>query len=196
MIARSLFLLAAAPFLLTGCGSTGGYSDCCAEDPGLLIEDMRAEIVSVRCRQDDSRTDINLLEERLEEQQLLSQTNLEILHSQLTGLQKKVQELEGQQQAALTDIRELGHYAKESATALTDVQSRHSDCVADISNIKGAMESLASLQESAATEKYKVVSGDTLEKIARKFNSTIGAIKEENGLQSDRIYAGQVLNIP
>lgn len=183
----------------------GSRNYCAAVDPELAIQDVRAELASVRYRQEDAQSEIGILEERLEEQQLLSQTNLELLHAQLTGLQRKVQELEGQQFAALTDIRELGRYAKESASALTEVQSKQSDLrkgyLADISNIKGAMESLASIQESPTTpsskgQTYKVVSGDTLEKIARKFNTTVGAIKEENKLENDRIYSGQLLRIP
>lgn len=183
----------------------GSRDYCASVDPELAIQEVRAELASVRYRQEDAQSEIGILEERLEEQQLLSQTNLELLHAQLTGLQRKVQELEGQQFAALTDIRELGRYAKESATALTEVQSKQSDLrkgyLADISNIKGAMESLASLQESSATpsskgQTYKVVSGDTLEKIARKFSTTVSAIKEENKLGNDRIYSGQLLRIP
>lgn len=183
-MSRSLLLLATAALFVTGCNRC--YSDCCdAEDPVLIIQDMQAEIASVRNHAESSQTEIHLLEERVEEANLLSQTNLEVLHAQVTSLQRKIAELEGQQQAALTDIRELGSYAKESANALTEVQG-HQD------ELKGAMESLATLQ----TESYKVVSGDTLEKIARKFDTTIGALKEENGLHNDRIYAGQTLHIP
>lgn len=43
---------------------------------------------------------------------------------------------------------------------------------------------------------YRVASGDTLEKIAKKQKTTIRAIKELNGLENDRIFIGQKLKIP
>ena len=43
--------------------------------------------------------------------------------------------------------------------------------------------------------KYKIVSGDTLSKIAKKHNTTVAKIKADNGLTSDTIYVGKTLNI-
>lgn len=43
---------------------------------------------------------------------------------------------------------------------------------------------------------YTVASGDTLGTIARKFNTTVQAIKELNGLTDDFLSVGQVLKIP
>ncbi|NPB06270.1 MAG: LysM peptidoglycan-binding domain-containing protein [Aquificae bacterium] len=43
---------------------------------------------------------------------------------------------------------------------------------------------------------YRVKRGDTLIKIARKFGTTVKAIKRANRLRSDRIYVGQRLRIP
>ena len=43
---------------------------------------------------------------------------------------------------------------------------------------------------------YKVVSGDSLSVIAKRYNTTVTSIKEENGLTGDSIYIGQTLRIP
>lgn len=43
---------------------------------------------------------------------------------------------------------------------------------------------------------YKVVAGDTLWSIARKFNTTVNEIKELNKLSSNSLFIGQVLKIP
>ena len=43
---------------------------------------------------------------------------------------------------------------------------------------------------------YKVVSGDSLSKIASRFDLSIASIKAINGLSSDMIYAGQELLLP
>lgn len=51
-------------------------------------------------------------------------------------------------------------------------------------------------QSAPLTEVYTIVKGDTLSKIARRFNTSIGAIKVANGLTSDVIQLGQRLTIP
>jgi murein DD-endopeptidase MepM/ murein hydrolase activator NlpD len=43
--------------------------------------------------------------------------------------------------------------------------------------------------------KHKVVSGDTLSKIAKKYSTTVAKIKADNGLTSDTIYVGKTLSI-
>jgi LysM repeat protein len=43
---------------------------------------------------------------------------------------------------------------------------------------------------------YKVRRGDTLYDIARKFGTTVSAIKRANGLNGSRIYPGDMLRIP
>ncbi|MFC3120235.1 LysM peptidoglycan-binding domain-containing protein [Agaribacter flavus] len=44
--------------------------------------------------------------------------------------------------------------------------------------------------------RYKIRSGDSLEKIAKKYNTTTDVIKEINDLRSSRIYAGKHLLVP
>jgi membrane-bound lytic murein transglycosylase D len=43
---------------------------------------------------------------------------------------------------------------------------------------------------------HKVYRGQTLSSIARRYGVSVGSIKRENGLRSDRIYVGQRLSIP
>ncbi len=43
---------------------------------------------------------------------------------------------------------------------------------------------------------YYVVHGDTLYSIARRHATTVGMVKQANGLRNDRIYPGQVLKLP
>ena len=52
-------------------------------------------------------------------------------------------------------------------------------------------------QNNAVGQKvYKVVSGDTLTKIAGQFHTTVKALRAENNLITDRIKVGQKLKIP
>lgn len=51
-------------------------------------------------------------------------------------------------------------------------------------------------QTSDSFIEYSIVSGDTLSKVATKFDTTVSAIKQFNQLTSDLIFAGQTLKIP
>ena len=46
------------------------------------------------------------------------------------------------------------------------------------------------------TTTYTVISGDSLYKIANKFNTTVNIIKEINNLTSNNLKVGQILLIP
>jgi nucleoid-associated protein YgaU len=43
---------------------------------------------------------------------------------------------------------------------------------------------------------YFVVRGDTLYSIARRHSTTVGLVKQANGMRGDRIYPGQMLKLP
>lgn len=51
------------------------------------------------------------------------------------------------------------------------------------------------ITQSAMME-YKVASGDTLWRIARKFNLTVDELKSINGLTSDALYVNEILKVP
>ena len=51
-------------------------------------------------------------------------------------------------------------------------------------------------EESKAGERYRVVRGDTLFSIGRRYGLSAASIKSANGLTSDRIFPGDVLAIP
>ncbi len=51
-------------------------------------------------------------------------------------------------------------------------------------------------QETVTTSKYTVSRGDTLGKIAGRFSVTVTALKNANGMTSDKIWVGMKLNIP
>lgn len=63
-----------------------------------------------------------------------------------------------------------------------------------ISHVRGQDE--ATVIMATTDRMYRVKEGDNLEKIAKKNNSTVRAIKELNNLNSDRIFVGQRLKLP
>lgn len=50
--------------------------------------------------------------------------------------------------------------------------------------------------ETERTGRYTVVAGDTLYGIARRYNTTVQKLKQDNRLSSDTIYVGQQLTVP
>jgi len=60
--------------------------------------------------------------------------------------------------------------------------------------IRNTSQGSSSMQLNSAGQ-YKVQKGDALQVIARSFGMSVGQIKELNNLQSDYIYAGQLLKI-
>ncbi|MEC1405819.1 C40 family peptidase [Bacillus halotolerans] len=70
--------------------------------------------------------------------------------------------------------------------------------IGQVLKVKGSSSSSSSSSSSvstSATSTYKVVSGDSLSKIAKKYGTTVSKIKSLNGLKSDLIYVGQVLKV-
>jgi membrane-bound lytic murein transglycosylase D len=62
--------------------------------------------------------------------------------------------------------------------------------------IPAPVERSAPARTAAEPGTYKVQKGDTLYDIARRFGVSISDLRRENGLQSSRIYPGDVLRIP
>jgi len=57
-------------------------------------------------------------------------------------------------------------------------------------------ETFYATSEPAVTTSYRVRRGDSLIRIAKRHGTTVVALKQANGLRSDRIFAGNILQIP
>lgn len=58
------------------------------------------------------------------------------------------------------------------------------------------LEAVGADTPSAATGTYCVAAGDSLEKLARRFKTSVNTLKELNGLTNDRIVVGKKLKVP
>ena len=76
--------------------------------------------------------------------------------------------------------------------------------LAELNGIKGSLLNVGTVLKIPSTSgtnpnnlfMYTVASGDTLSKIARKYNTTVDAIKKLNYLTTDTLKIGQVIRIP
>ena len=103
------------------------------------------------------------------------------------------------------NVNDLGTTVGQYKTKLQDVEkvfsSTQQSNEKNINNLKVALESMMALVKHkgnsfTSSKLYTVRSGDSLERIARKNNTTVEKLKEVNKLTSDLIITGDELRIP
>ena len=98
-------------------------------------------------------------------------------------VQKTLREQEEESKSKTERLQELEAACKSLAKALQN-------------KISQAKDAIGTLVDDKACSLYRVRSGDTLDKIAKDHKTSARAIREENGLSSDKITVGQNLKIP
>lgn len=153
-----------------------------------------------------------------------SKSHKEQLKGSSTTLESKITALETTAKGLSNDMRQFKTYANDSTVALADYKLKIEGLAKsveqqnqNIEHLQAAMRSLmqalngdqpvasksapvASSTDAPPTATsgitYRIKAGDSLEKIARSHQTTIQALKELNGLTTDRIVVGKVLLIP
>jgi LysM repeat protein len=152
-----------------------------------------------------------------------SKAHKEQLKGNSATLEGKIVGLETTSKAIVNDMRQFKTHADEASAALTQAQQKITDLEKvierqnqDIEHLQSAMKSLMQVLQggdsSSTSAKgqdtpsspppsysgitYRVKAGDSLEKIARSHQTTIQAIKDLNGLATDKIVVGKLLLIP
>ena len=99
-------------------------------------------------------------------------------------------------------------YKVVSGDTLYSIAKKYNTTVNDIKNLNNLTSntlSIGQILKIKSSEKeissnnyltYKVVSGDSLYSIAKKYNTTVNAIKNLNNITSNLLQIGQVLKIP
>lgn len=148
----------------------------------------------------------------------------EMVKGNSASLESKIGALEIANKSMINDLKQFKTYSNDSATALTQAKQKISDLERiievqnqNINHLEGAVQALleamqvndpskpakqlslssSSAPSTATPHRYKVKSGDSLEKIARANHTTIKALREANPqLVGDKIIEGQTLKIP
>ncbi len=144
----------------------------------------------------------NLKQQELEKQQ----SKLDHLTKELQALEKKSSVIDGREEKASLELRQLSSHANETTAALSQFKERIHDLEQEIQSQNRRFEELSKLKVHfeglvkhlhATNEKtYKVRAGDSLEKIARMHKITVERLKKANSLEQDLIVVGQDLSIP
>lgn len=190
----ALLILCTAPFM-GGCTST--LTALKSNQDPHLFEEMRTEIADLKHALHGTEVELKLLEERLESKDAEPAKNdVAALQRKITLLEKTVDKMNG-------ELRSLMAYANQTTASLSQYREQiqaidHKlDEVAKLRSTLTQISKNYTIAETApSTKNYRVKSGDSLEKIARKFHVSVESIKQDNQLSSDKIVVGQELNIP
>lgn len=184
------------------------------------LDDLRHEVgnheAEIRIL-DEKLTNFDSIVESVRDQlQEASRSHKEQLKGNSVSLESKITALETTSKSLVADLKQFKTHANDTTTLLAQYKQKLTDLEKileqqneNIEHLQGAMQSLMEAlqgKSSAATSSapsatssgisYKVKSGDSLEKIAKLHQTTIQAIKEANGLTTDRIVVGKILIIP
>lgn len=189
-----LQLLLTCTLFLGGCTSSftafrGGHE--------TAIDELRMEIADLKHALHGTEVEVKLLEERVES----SEGNaLPARAEETSDLKKKIAALERSVEKMSTEIRSLMNHASQTTSSLSAYREQILNIDRKLDEIAKLRSTLSQLSQSARSQdsssSYRVKAGDSLEKIARKYQISVDAIKRENNLTSDKIVVGQELTIP
>lgn len=109
-----------------------------------------------------------------------TQSDIEFLRARADAHEQKISQLEKE----LTHIKR--YYTEEPSVAKA----------ATAAEAPKAPKAIPVVENGPAVSTYMVKKGDTLSRIAYRYNSSVAALKKENSLHSDRIRIGQKIRIP
>jgi len=174
------------PLLFFGCAERFAAFQKSEPSRDVVFEELRTDIADVKHALHTKDVELRLLEERMEAEGLFTS---ELLKQQIAALQRKVDSLERSLEKASADLHALASHASQTTASLSQYRDR-------IAEIDKKMDEAPKPRSSPSVMIHSVKSGDTLQKIANRYNVSLDALKKENNLGSDKIVSGQKLKIP
>lgn len=190
------------------------------DDSAFTLRELRTALDNLRLEVNNHESEIKTYDAKLQNMETIvdslrqqstdiAQTHKEALKDSSANLEMKINSLETTTKVLVADLKQFKNHANDTATALASYKQKLTELekILEIQNqnlesLQSALRSLTDALQvksnlSSFSEKtYKVAPGDSLEKIARKHQTTIQAIKELNGLTNNKIIVGQTLKIP
>lgn len=169
--------------------------------------------------------ELHVLEEKINSQEAIidslrdqvrqsSKSNLDVMKDNVVTFESRLLGLESANKSLVADIKTLRSHANDTGDILTALKKQLSDIeklmdhqnqnaehlqsalslVMEALSIKEPAKQIAA--KDAVPGIYVVQSGDSLEKIARKYKTSIKTLKDLNNLAKDTIAIGQKLKVP
>lgn len=187
--------------------------DSVRTEKSFAFDDLRAELSDLRHSLQAQRTEIQFLQERLEEQERVAEISArnsvftEPLIARIVSLEKKNASFEKQHEKILNDLRLLSSHCELSGTHFHRLEQEVSllstqldQCFSKLKDFQQLKSTLVQVSKAigektgSMVKRYRVKAGDSLEKISREQNVSLPDIKRLNKLQDDnKILAGQEL---
>jgi LysM repeat protein len=193
---RYIYLL----FLLAGCSARVATETASKNE--TVLEEVRVALLDIRQAYGTQQIDIQNLEQKVNELKPNAQIKTSNLEARLHQLEKQLANIQ-------SDLHSLSIHANQTTesllqyrnqiTALDNQNKNQNARLDEVANLKTTLNSISQAIGSGSSKNvtiHKVVSGDSLEKIARHYGTTIDTLKKTNGLTSNTIIIGQELKIP
>lgn len=195
------------------------------EDNGIMQRELRDTLSDLRHEVNNHEAEIRMFEEKMNSQEAIidslrkqiqdnTQASKEFLKGNVSQQEEKLSLMESNLRVVSADTKQLKSILSENSQTLADSKQRitalekiielqnenianlHSGLrsLMDVMGKESSNRTISSADEASSTH-YRVKAGDTLEKIAKKYNTTIKKLKELNNLSSDQIIVGQKLQI-
>ena len=193
------------------------------DQSAVALREMRDMIDVLRHEVNNHEQEIKTYEEKIRnletiidsfssQSQKSHDASKDALKSLSSNIETRISNLESTQKSLIADLKVFKNHANDTSGTISNYKQKLAEIEKILEMQDQNMESLQtalksimdilqiknSLSASSLTSgnTYKIQPGDSLEKIARKHQTTIQAIKEINGLTNDRIIVGQTLKIP
>ena len=200
---QKLLILPFVALLATACVSLEKE----ASEQDVALQDIRAELEDVKHQLHGVSMDVNIIEDKVNnrdeefssfQDQMAAGTQVQHrkLRGDFTDFENRLENFERFRESVQVDFRQLKDNVNELTKAFAKNQNALNVTEQNVGSIKSALETIMGAVQKGSTMTYKVQSGDSLEKISRKNNTTVQAIKELNGLDGDLIVIGQELRLP
>lgn len=170
------------------------------------VQNFESELSYLKQKVDNQEDRIESLREEIAK---LVKATKELTASQASSTDAKVQKVEKNLEKLVSDMKQFKTHANESNELIKELQKAVAQAQANgelhsrqVEGLETALKSLTKAMQADVKSSnqsrscYRVKKGDTLEKIAKEFQTTASAIKELNGLSSNTIRLDQELKIP
>lgn len=206
-LAKVLLLASSVALLLVSCDAVSKSSD-----QQVALQNIKADLEDLKHQMHNVSMDISIIEEKVNNQDLEfasfqdrlaagNQAQQRVMKGSLVDVESKLDSLDKFQVGTLQDIRNLKENFNSLNSSLSQYKDKLNVAEKNVSSLKTALESIMAVVQrdiniSGNSITYKVQAGDSLDRISRRYNTTVEAIKKINDLDSDLIVIGQELRLP
>lgn len=175
------------------------------------FSDLQGSYNKLQHQLSNNKSEIKIFEERLlnfevmlesirEEAIANKEQQKESIQTKSHSLELRISNLEQANKALASDIKQLSNHTNDTKQKLSEIESAIAHQNKNFSNLQNAVSSLIEAfqdkPEGHAPARYTVKNGDSLDKIAKSHQTSVQALKEFNGMTSDKIIVGKTIKIP